>query len=282
MAARRSYQKADGMYSNKYDDKYGTNNYQLNNDKMTIEQLIDYIQADLTFSGLMPKILPDLEIIRIIKEEALEWFYKNYQYAVIKSFYRLDKNFIRSEEFTAMGYITLPEEVENITRIVEINNPSLFRIGIQAPNLSINFGVTNQPYLTSFVTNVGELGVYRQILSAFSDEINKLARNFTKFSFNPVNKRLNILDEIRTDFMLEVYVRIQQEEIFNNNLFKKYITALSKIRTGEALGRLNFNMPGSFQYNAADLISQGQASLDKVLEEIKQQSPSSSFFIMSR
>lgn len=282
MAVRRNYQKADGMYQNKYNDKYGMDNYQLNNDKMTIEQIIDYVQADLTFSGTLPKVLPDLEIVRIIKEEALEWFYKNYQFAVIKSYYKLDKDFIRSEYYTAMGYITLPEEVENITRIVEINNPSLFRIGIQAPNLSINFGVTNQPYLTSFVTNIGELSTYRQILSAFSDEVNKLARNYTKFSFNPVNKRLNILDEIRTDFMLEVYVRLQQEEIFNNNLFKKYVVSLSSIRLGQMLGRLTFNMPGSFQYNASDLISQGQTSLDKVIEEIQKQSPNSSFFIMSR
>lgn len=257
-------------------------NYQLNNDKMTIEMMVDYIQADLTFSGLMPKVLPDLEIVRIIKEKALEWFYKNYQLAVMKSYFKLDRDFLRHEQFTRLGYIIMPEEVENVVRIVEINDPSLFRIGIQAPNLSINFGVTNQPYLTSFVTNVGELGVYRQILSAFSDEINKMSRNYTKYTYNPVNHRLHILDEVRCDFMLEVYVRIEQEEVFNNQLFKDYSTALSRIRLGEALGRMTFNMPGNFQYNAADLISQGQALLDKTVEDVKIQSPNTSFFIMKR
>ena len=43
-----------------------------------------------------------------------------------------------------------PEEVEAITRIVKIDDPSLFSLGIQAPHLSINLGVTNQPFLTSF------------------------------------------------------------------------------------------------------------------------------------
>ena len=47
---------------------------------MTIDQLVDIVQADLTFTGLFPKVIPDLEIIRLIREEALEWFYKNYQY----------------------------------------------------------------------------------------------------------------------------------------------------------------------------------------------------------
>ena len=277
---KRSYVNANNKIQQSY--QQGNDNYQLNSDRLTVEQLIDYVQADLTFSGMLPKVLPDLEIMRILKEEALEWFYRNYQFAVIKCFYRLDQSFINSEEYTAMGYITLPEEIENITRIVEINNPSLFRIGIQAPNLSINFGVTNQPYLTSFVTNVGELATYRQILSAFSDEINKLARNYTKFSYNQVNRRLNILDEIRSSFMLEVYARIEQEQIFNNHLFKRYIKSLCKIRLGEMLGRLTFNMPGEFQYNAADLITNGNAELEKVIEEIKKQSPNNSFFIMSR
>ncbi len=257
-------------------------NYQKNNDRMTIEMIVDYVQADLTFSGLMPKVLPDLEILRLIKEKALEWYYKNYQLAVMKSYYKLDKDFLRYEQFTRLGYIIMPEEVENVVRIVEINDPTLFRIGVQAPNLSVNFGVTNQPFLTSFVTNVGELGVYRQILSAFSDEINKMSRNYTKYSFNPVNHRLHILDEVRCDMMLEVYVRIEQEEVFNNQIFKDYITALSRIRLGEALGRMTFNMPGNFQYNASDLISQGNELLTKVEEAVKAQSPNSSFFIMKR
>lgn len=276
----RSYVKADDSYKNNFQS--GNDIYQMNNDRMTIEQLVDFVQADLTFSGLMPKVLPDLEIIRLIKEKATEYFYKNYQLAVMKSFYYLKQDFINGEEYTQLGYIVLPEEIENVTRISEINNPSMFRIGIQAPNLSINFGVTNQPYLTSFVTNVGELATYRQILSAFSDEVNKLSRNYTKFSYNPINKRLNILDEVRTDYMLDVFIRIQQEELFNNYLFKDYCVALSRIRLGEALGRMTFQMPGNFQYNAADIISQGNDLLTKTEQSVKDQSPNSSFFIMSR
>jgi len=264
------------------DDYHQGENFQLNNNKMTIEQLVDYIQADLTFSGLMPKVLPDAEILRLVKEKALQWFYKNYQWALIKSYYRLDMEFINSDFYTNYGYLILPEECENVVKIYNIDDPTLFRIGIQAPNLSINFGVTNQPYLTSFVTNVGELGVYRQILSAFSDEINKLAKLYNKFSYNIESHRLHLLGEVRNDLMLEVYVRIGQDELFNSQLFKDYTVGLSRVRLGEALGRMNFNMPGNFQYNAADIISQGQDLIDKTVEEVKAQSPNTSFFIMAK
>ena len=57
--------------------------------KIPIEQLIDIVQGELTFSGAMPKILPDQEIKRLIRERCLEYFYKNYQFSTIKTYYRL-------------------------------------------------------------------------------------------------------------------------------------------------------------------------------------------------
>lgn len=259
----------------------GYENSQINNNKFTIEQLVDYVQADLTFSGLMPKILPDLEIARIIKEQALQWFYKNYQWALIKSYYKLDRKVINTDDYTNNGFIILPEECENVVKIYNISDPSLFRIGVQAPNLSINFGVTNQPYLTSFVTNVGELSVYRQILSAFSQEVNKLSKLYNKYAFNPESHRLHLLGEVKNDLMLEVYLRIEQEELFNTYLFKDYVVGYSRKRLGELLQRVTFNMPGGFSYSASDIIVQGQDLLDKTIEQVKAQSPSTSFFIMA-
>jgi len=277
-----SYVNANDKMQVEYEGTTTYTNMQLNNDKMTIEQLVDYVQADLTFSGLMPKVLPDLEVQRIIKEHSLQWFYKNYQWAVIKTYYKLDKKFINSDYYTKHGYIILPEECESVVKIYNVSDPSLFRIGIQSPNLSINFGVTNQPYLTSFVTNVGELGVYRQILSAFSSELNKMAKLYNKYSYNPENRRLHLLGEVRNSLMLEIYAHIEQEELFNAQLFKDYVVGMSRIRLGQALQRFTFNMPGGYTYNAGEIITQGQELLDKTIEQVKGQSPAASFFIMAQ
>jgi hypothetical protein len=175
----------------------------------------------------------------------------------------------------------MPEEVEAITRIMKVDDPSLFRLGIQAPHLSINLGVTNQPFLTSFVTTAGDLAVYRSAIAAFSDEINKLTKNTLKFDYNHVDKRLHILTNVETDLVYDVYVRIEQEELFDHQLFKDYIIGLSRVRLGEAIGRFNFNMPGNFQYNASDMISQGEKLVDEVKEKIKGETQASWFF-MSR
>ncbi len=248
---------------------------------MSIEQLIDIVQADLCMSGLFPKVLPDLEIHRIIKEHALEWFYKNYQFAVIKSYFFMDRDCFLTDQYTKYKYFILPEEVESVVRIVKIDDPSLFQLGIQAPHLSINLGVTNQPFLTSFVTTAGDLAVYRSVISAFSDQLNQMTKNTMKFRFNHIDKRIHILTDTTTDLVYDVYIRIEQEELFDFHLFKDYVTGLSRVRLGEAIGRFNFSMPGNFQYNASDMISQGQALVDKVVEKIKGETQSGWFF-MSR
>lgn len=246
---------------------------------ITIEQLIDIVNQDLTFSGLLPQVLPNAEIYRIIKEHSLEWFYKNYQFSVIKSYFYMDYDCFNTEQYTQYKYFILPEEVESVVRIIEINSPSLFQLGIQAPHLSINMGVTNQPFLTSFVTTVGELAVYRSIISAFSDEINKMSRNTLKYDFNHIDKRLHILTNIKTNLILEVYVRIEQEELFDFYLFKDYTIGLARMRLGNAIGRLNFEMPGGFSYNADSIIASGKELVDEVKEKIKGQTQSGWFFM---
>jgi len=250
---------------------------------IALEQLIDIVQQDLTFSGSLPKVLKDKEVHRLIKEICLEWFYKNYQFAVQKSYYFLKFNSVTRELYTSYQYFILPEEIENITRIIKTDDVSLFRIGIQAPNLSINLGVTNQPFLTSFVTTAGELALYRSTIGYFADEINKLTKSTIMFSYNHINKRLHFLGNIPddSDLILECHVRIQEEELFDFEMFKRFVIGTCRTRMGELLGRMNFQLPGNFTYNASDIITQGKEVVEEVKTQIKEQS-TTSWFKMAR
>ena len=248
---------------------------------MTIEQLIDIVNQDLTVSGLFPKILPNKEIYRLIKEHAAEWFYKNYQFALIKTYYYLPYDCFKEDIYAKYKFFIMPEEVENIVRVIKISDPSLFRIGIQAPHLSLNLGVTNQPFLTSFVTTIGDLAVYRSVISAFSDEINKMSLETVKFTYNHIDKRFHVLTNIDTSLFLEIYTRIELEELFDFQYFKDYIIGISRIRQGEVVGRLNFQLPGNFSYNANDMIQSGKDLVQDVKDKISKETTTSWFF-MSR
>jgi hypothetical protein len=141
----------------------------------SIEEFIDIVQTDVTIGGALPKNLPDHSIRQFIETRALPWFYQNFQYAVSKMYYRIDRAAFSTETYTAYRYVELPCEIQSISWIYKVQNQQLLQLGLNAPNLSVNLGVTNQPYLSSYVSTIGELGVYKTIIDTMSDMLNFLS-----------------------------------------------------------------------------------------------------------
>ena len=245
----------------------------------TIEEFIDQIQTDLTISCSLPKTLPDEAIRVIIERRALPYFYRNYQYAVQKLYFLIRKEAFFSEEFTKYNYVNVPCEIQSVVYLYEVRDISLFQLGINTPNLSVNLGVTNQPYLSSYVTTIGELGVYKTILDSMSDMLNQLNKYTLKHHFNQLNHRIHILTNVKNDVIMEAYANIPQENLYRDDLFFRHVAGWAKKQMGNMVGRYDFTLPGSVKIMAADLVSQGDAEIAAVEEEIKGQS-NSSWFIM--
>jgi hypothetical protein len=245
----------------------------------TIEEFIDQVQTDLTISCSLPKTLPDEAIRVIIERRALPYFYRNYQYAVQKLYFLIRKEAFFSEEFTKYNYVNVPCEIQSVVYLYEVRDISLFQLGINTPNLSVNLGVTNQPYLSSYVTTIGELGVYKTILDSMSDMLNQLNKYTLKHHFNQLNHRIHILTNVKNDVVMEAYANIPQENLYRDDLFFRYVAGWAKKQMGNMVGRYDFTLPGSVKIQAADLVSQGDAEIAAVEEEIKGQS-NSSWFIM--
>lgn len=238
---------------------------------MTIEELIDNTQQELTVGCRLPRILDPTEIRRIIEKKAEPYFYKNYIYSVQKAYYYLHKNVFTIDEFTQYRYLTLPCEIQNVTWIFPTDDKSLYELGINAPNLSINFGVTNQPYVSSYLTTIGELGTYKTIMDGFSDMLNQLTKTTFKYDYNENNHRLNFLtgfDKVQS-VILEAYVRIEKECLYDDELFQRYVIALSKLQLSNMIGMFNFNLPGGVQFNVDRYQQQSEQESEKVIEEIK-------------
>ena len=181
------------------------------NNGLTCEELIDFIQNEITVGCALPKVLPDSEIRRIIETRALPYFYRNYQYAVQKMYFLIHKDAFQTEEFTKYRYVTVPCEIQSVSYLYEVRGSSLLQLGINTPNLSVNLGVTNQPYLSSYVTTIGELGVYKTILDSMSDMLNQLNKYTLKYHFNQLHHRLQILTAVKYDVVIEGYANIPPE-----------------------------------------------------------------------
>jgi hypothetical protein len=249
---------------------------------LTIEEFIDGIQTELNIACALPKTLPDEAIRTIIEKRALPWFYRNYQYAVQKMYFLIRKEAFQAEEFTKYNFVTVPCEIQSVVYLYEVRGTSLFQLGINTPNLSVNLGVTNQPYLSSYVTTIGELGVYKTILDSMSDMLNQLNKYTLKHHYNQLNHRLNILTAVKHDVIMEAYADIPRENLFRDDLFFKYVAGYAKQQLGNMVGRYDFSLPGSVKIIGGDLVSQGKEEVTAVEDEVKGQSSSSWFVMVKR
>jgi hypothetical protein len=249
---------------------------------ITIEELIDSVQTELTISCALPKTLPDEAIRVIVEKRALPWFYRNYQYAVQKLYFLIRKEAFKQEEFTRYNYVTVPCEIQSVVYLYEVRGDSLFQLGINTPNLSVNLGVTNQPYLSSYVTTIGELGVYKTLLDSMSDMLNQLNKYTLRFQYNQLNHRLHILTNVKYDVIMEAYADIPKENLFRDDLFFKYVVGQSKVQLGNMTGRYEFQLPGGVKIQSSELVTQGKEEVKEVEEEIKGISNSSWFFMVKR
>lgn len=248
----------------------------------SIEELIDFVQNDITIGCSLPKVLPDTEIRRFVETRAKEWFYQNYQYAVSKQYYFVDKTAFTTDEYTKYRHIELPCEIQSISYVYQMRGDSLLQLGINTPNLSVNLGVTNQPYLSSYVTTIGELGVYKTLIDNLSDMMNQLNLYTTKFHFNYRTHRFNVLTNVKYHLILECYVNIPDEDLFTDPYFIKYVTGWSKWQMGNLTGRYTMQLPGGVTINNTDLTTQGAAEMKEVEEDIKNMSQGAFFFMVKR
>ena len=247
-----------------------------------MEEFIDLVQTDITVGGALPKNLPDHTIRQFVETRAAKWFYQNYQYAVSKMYYLIDKAAFLTDQYTNFKYIELPCEIQSISWIYRIQNQNLLQLGINVPNLSVNLGVTNQPYLSSYVTTIGELGIYKAQIDSMADMLNQMNLYTIKFHFNQLTHRLNVLTNVDHHLILEAYINIPLEHLMVDHYFLKYVTAWAKMQQGRMLGAFNFTLPGGVQYNSADMVSSGKEEMKEVEDEIKNMSTSSWFLLVKR
>jgi hypothetical protein len=132
------------------------------------------------------------------------------------------------------------------------------------------------------VTTIGELGVYKTILDSMSDMLNQLNKYTLKHNYNQLNHRLHILTNVKYDVIVEAYAEIPNENLFRDDLFFKYVAGYAKLQLGNMVGRYDFQLPGGVKIQAADLVSQGQAEIKEVEEEVKGMSNSSWFFMVKK
>jgi hypothetical protein len=80
--------------------------------------------------------------------------------------------------------------------------------------------------------------------------------------------------------VLEVAKKIELEDLYNDELFQRYVRAKAKLRLGELLTSFDYNLPGGVKVNYNNLVTRAEAEMTAVMEMMKGENTSDWMFMI--
>ena len=259
---------------------------------MTEEELIQEITDALNFSCSLPYSLNVEEIKRIIKR-AKAWFHDNYQYAVEDRVFVIANQIFQHQEFRRTRQLKLPDSIVSVYDVREVGGYGIS--GNPDRDFSDSKLLGSELLLSPFV---GDNLVYRTVMYSYFDLAKAYLLNSFAFKFNKNSKKLTILgrDPGRsgkngtqqgqlaqgfgvggTDVSVRCFVALNDDDLFDDELFVRYCIAKCKIALANMLSVFTYNLPGGVQINASDIRTTGEAELQEVMDMINGENTPSYF-----
>ncbi len=241
---------------------------------MTKAELVETVQRELDASFALPSQLQPTEIERLIDQSSV-WFYENYREAVETQYYIMSSAEFRRPEFKMNRSITMPDCVVSVFEVKEITGAGL--IGTVDRDFADNKLIASEIYLSPFT---GDGLVFRTAQYQFFDLTRAFFLEWIRYDFNRRTHKLKILgrDPYR-DVFFNTYVKIPDDKLYEDYYFFRYVTAKSKISLGRMLSFFDYNLMGGIKVNAADIKAEGEAEIEKIEQEIKDQDTADYFNI---
>lgn len=224
------------------------------------QELIEYCLRALGAPVLEINIDDDQVEDRI--DEAIQYYQEYHSDGVVRTFY---KHIVTASDVTN-GYITVPEEIISVLRILRINT------GVAADMFNINYqmflndiyGLRNPEGMINFEMTRQYLGLIEMTLTGQSQQVN----------FSRHLNRLNIHDDwtkqvdVGQYIVLEGYQTIdpaQYTDVYNDMMLKRYCTALLKKQWGVNLLKFeNVILPGGVTLNGRAIYDDALADIEKI------------------
>jgi hypothetical protein len=241
---------------------------------MTRGELIDMVTGEITGSGSLPYSIPEREANRII-DQALNWFYANYGPAVETQYYVIEKDWFRQPEFKKSRSLLLPDCVVTVFEVKEIQGGG--RLGSVDRDFSDNRLIASELFLSPFQSD--DL-VLRTAQYSYWDLTQAFILERIGFDFNRNTHRLKIVGrDPKRNVFIQTYAKIEENKLYDDWFFQRYVTSQAKISLGRILGTFKFNLPGGIEVDASGIKDEGNEELKEIKQRIDDENSPDWFFL---
>lgn len=232
------------------------------------------VTGEITASGSLPYSIPEREANRII-DQALNWFYVNYGPAVETQYYVIEKDWFRQPEFKKTRSLLLPDCVVTVFEVKEMQGGG--RLGSVDRDFSDNRLIASELFLSPFQSD--DL-VLRTAQYSYWDLTQAFILERIGFDYNRNTHRLKIVGrDPKKNVFLQTYAKIEENKLYDDWFFQRYITAQAKISLGRILGTFKFNLPGGIEVDASGIKDEGTEELKEVKQRIDDENSPDWFFL---
>jgi len=226
---------------------------------MDIKDFRTYIKSSLGEPIINVEVTNDQLDYRI--DDAVQLFYENHYDGV-------NLGYIPVDITAGTSSYTLDSNVHDVLEVLGTNSLSFddpLLVNRFYNNLYNVDGSGCNGYRYSLVDITVWRSNYKNLIESYNNDI--------LFDFNSISKQLILHIEPTKDtiFMLKVYQsELDLEDIYGDRWLKKYAVALTKKQWATNLQKYaGAQMPGGAEFNYGDIMSQAEAEIEKLEEELE-------------
>lgn len=231
---------------------------------MTEQELIADINDEITFSGALPYGLPEKEIKRIILNDS-RYFWDNWRHAVESRYLLLPLELFNNQTFKKFRQIQLPDCVQFVVDFKEAKGGSIFAT-IDRDFAEQKF-IGSEIFLTPFI---GESIMYRTVMFSFLDLTKAMMLDTIAYDYNKNSKLLGVIGRTpKTNAVIRIFKKLDQDKLFEDEMFQRYVRAHAKVRLSHMLQTFNYTLPGGVTVNYQNIVSTAEKEMEAVNQMMK-------------
>lgn len=259
-----------------------------------LNDFVESIQNEMSVNGSIPFTIP-AEAIAQLTKNARTLFYKSYEDAHEEMFIAIPQKELHKKAFRhgvehmkeegdkkvlkdRRGTYMLPEGVISVVGVYSLDgwsgeagwNTGL--LGKNSGDISLQRMVYQSVYDRTMAVSADNT-MYYICTEAFLDMSRQIFQNMISFRYNRLTNNLRFLGELpKGDVILDVLVRVPGCDLYNDDLFRRYVIADCKIQLSRILGTFSYQMPGNVSINVESIANEGSTEKEAILQELKDMS----------